>query len=761
MSNRQNTQDKPPHSPSKPWLTRPSGIQLSDWPPDIVPPEMLAMEAKWAKNGEKYNFKGPGPGPHHNRYVKETRNGPVFQKSFEIHRSADDYVPPAPKRGRAKAVDKLPVLEADEMTAVLPNPTRKKEREPKQAAAPLQQKVLQKTTGERSSKRLQRRAQDALELSERNQAQNSARQMMPLPAAPLIQRESAIRSTLQNPRTNPDAAQMTPSNALAKPDISSNARTVSADIEIAVTKAVAGSKAEPINADKPAVSKKGIAPSTKAVAATKTATTAKPTAAGKIAAKTITASTKSAVDKKAVLAPKIENSSERTTTKTMPKTSSPSKASSSAVTSNRSKTATQAVTSKKRKAGNTTTAAPTKRPRIGRACDVCRDKKTRCDGDTPCEACVKRKSNCAYGDGQSQLNHSAQDPDNRPPDDEGRSEERHQDKGQSSGSKSGTTMLSASSVSNGTKQKKRKREDETGDLVAQSHFMKKMKTVKTILQVPAAQAQLRAQQQLDNDIKRFMQEHSPISGRASPKRKRLPSEDEAECRPAKLQRQTPYAFEVLQNTKLETMQKVIIESLAQFASDFKPLQKIGHLVKCGKLNPQSIDIDSQEEAFHNRPSIKLVLPDHIKGFLVDDWENVTKNNQLVHLPHPKPVEVILQDYLAAEKPNRDEGSTQMDILEETIAGLREYFDRALGRILLYRLVSIWITTARQATNVVTNCYLSFERAQYADQQSKWSGENNKEGPSTTYGAEHLSRLLGKSLRTAHLTVEVCMQLTHI
>lgn len=655
MPDRQITQEQSPHDPSRPWLIRLSGIQLSDWPADLITPEVRAMEARWIKNGEKYNLKGPGPGPYHNRYVKETRNGPTTQNSFKIHRSADDYVPPAPKRTRFNAADKLAALEADAIITALPNPTRKKAQEPKQAAAPLQQKPLEKTMGERFSKRLQQKAQAALEPSERYQAQSTSRQKMPLPAAPLIVRESDIRSTLKNPRTNPDVAQM------------------------------AGSKNEPVNTDKPVDSRNVTAPSTKAKGPTKTTATAKSTAGGKIAAKTTAASAKSMVKKKAVVASKIEKSPEPTTTrKTGPKTSSPSKAPSSGVTSIGSKTTTQVVPSKKRKAGNTATAASTKRPRVGRACDICRDKKTRCDGNTPCEACVKRKSDCSYKDVQPQPNNSVQDSDSHPPGRDGRSEEKHQDKEQSSSSKPSTTTSSASSDKNEVKQKKRKQDDGTGDLAAQSHFMKKTKTVKTTLQSPTAQTQMRAQQQLNDGIRRFMKEQSPISDHVSPKRKRVPSDDEAETRPAKLQRPTRYTFEVLENTKLEAMQKVIIGSLAQSASDFKPLQKIGHLVKRCKLHPQIIDISSQEEAFHNRPSIKLVLPDHIKGFLVDDWENVTKNNQLVHLPHPKPVEVILQDYLAAEKPNREEGSTQMDILEETIAGLREYFDRALGRILLYR-----------------------------------------------------------------------------
>lgn len=82
--------------------------------------------------------------------------------------------------------------------------------------------------------------------------------------------------------------------------------------------------------------------------------------------------------------------------------------------------------------------------------------------------------------------------------------------------------------------------------------------------------------------------------------------------------------------------------------------------------------------------INLPVPDHIQAMLVDDWENITKNNQLVPLPHAKPVNKIFEDYLAYERPHREEASSSMDILEEVIAGFREYFDKALNGILLYR-----------------------------------------------------------------------------
>jgi mortality factor 4-like protein 1 len=70
--------------------------------------------------------------------------------------------------------------------------------------------------------------------------------------------------------------------------------------------------------------------------------------------------------------------------------------------------------------------------------------------------------------------------------------------------------------------------------------------------------------------------------------------------------------------------------------------------------------------------------------LVDDWENITKHQQLVPLPHPTPVNKVFADYLKFERSNRQPGSAAIDVLEETVAGLKEYFDKTLGRILLYR-----------------------------------------------------------------------------
>ncbi|QPC79376.1 hypothetical protein HYE68_010128 [Fusarium pseudograminearum] len=154
----------------------------------------------------------------------------------------------------------------------------------------------------------------------------------------------------------------------------------------------------------------------------------------------------------------------------------------------------------------------------------------------------------------------------------------------------------------------------------------------------------------------------------------------------------------------------------------KPSKPSKHATKPKRRSFDQPDQLEMEDSFHNKPMINLPVPDHIQAMLVDDWENITKNNQLVPLPHSKPVAKIFEDYLAHERPHREEGSSSMDILEEVVAGLREYFEKALSRILLYR----------------------FERHQYMEMKKLW--ENTESDLEYTnvcdvYGAEHLARLI--------------------
>jgi len=78
----------------------------------------------------------------------------------------------------------------------------------------------------------------------------------------------------------------------------------------------------------------------------------------------------------------------------------------------------------------------------------------------------------------------------------------------------------------------------------------------------------------------------------------------------------------------------------------------------------------------------------------------------------------LKAYSASEKASRPKrpGSAEADIFEEVISGIKVYFDRCLGNILLYR----------------------FERQQYVDVRRANEGKEM----SDVYGAEHLLRLFG-------------------
>jgi mortality factor 4-like protein 1 len=126
-----------------------------------------------------------------------------------------------------------------------------------------------------------------------------------------------------------------------------------------------------------------------------------------------------------------------------------------------------------------------------------------------------------------------------------------------------------------------------------------------------------------------------------------------------------------------------------------------------------------------RPEMRLVVPDTLKVLLVDDWEAVTKNNQLVTLPRSPTVSEILEEFkqhiLNSPPPNLRDPQV---VLPTIVSGLQVYFDKALGSNLLYR----------------------FERPQYADIHKRYvTGPtvqvSQEREMSSIYGAEHLLRMI--------------------
>ncbi|KAH6869932.1 hypothetical protein J4E91_008534 [Alternaria rosae] len=130
----------------------------------------------------------------------------------------------------------------------------------------------------------------------------------------------------------------------------------------------------------------------------------------------------------------------------------------------------------------------------------------------------------------------------------------------------------------------------------------------------------------------------------------------------------------------------------------------------------------KEEAFQNKLAVRIYMPDRLKSLLVDDWENITKNLQLVQLPSAYPAGVILDEYMKHVKDNSNRTSIEQDILEEVIAGLKEYFNKSVGRLLLYR----------------------FEREQFYDIWTRINSPTDDLAAkplADIYGGEHLLRLL--------------------
>jgi mortality factor 4-like protein 1 len=118
------------------------------------------------------------------------------------------------------------------------------------------------------------------------------------------------------------------------------------------------------------------------------------------------------------------------------------------------------------------------------------------------------------------------------------------------------------------------------------------------------------------------------------------------------------------------------------------------------------------------------MPDRLKSLLVDDWENITKNLQLVQLPSSQPAGLILDKYSQWALSTGNKSRTETDILEEVIGGLKEYFNKSVGRLLLYR----------------------FEREQFYDIHTRIeqaTGDLNGKALCDIYGGEHLLRLFGQ------------------
>ena len=105
--------------------------------------------------------------------------------------------------------------------------------------------------------------------------------------------------------------------------------------------------------------------------------------------------------------------------------------------------------------------------------------------------------------------------------------------------------------------------------------------------------------------------------------------------------------------------------------------------KSGKKKRVSVDDDTvSDEVTVGGASgeVKLKISGHLKKQLINDWEQVTRSHKLVSLPRPITVKMLLSEF--EQSKTKQETSHQM--VKEVVAGVEQYFEKALGTVLLYR-----------------------------------------------------------------------------
>ncbi|KAI0808081.1 MRG-domain-containing protein [Fomes fomentarius] len=161
-------------------------------------------------------------------------------------------------------------------------------------------------------------------------------------------------------------------------------------------------------------------------------------------------------------------------------------------------------------------------------------------------------------------------------------------------------------------------------------------------------------------------------------------------------------------------------------SQYQEGRRTGHETRTGGGESARVARVALQGEGTRKPEMKLNAPEPLKVLLVDDWEAVTKNNQLVGLPRkPNVVELLeeFKQYVLSQASSTQLKDPQV-LLPTIVAGLQTYFDRALGANLLYR----------------------FERPQYAEVRKRYvNGPTVQVGQekemSAIYGAEHFLRML--------------------
>ena len=136
------------------------------------------------------------------------------------------------------------------------------------------------------------------------------------------------------------------------------------------------------------------------------------------------------------------------------------------------------------------------------------------------------------------------------------------------------------------------------------------------------------------------------------------------------------------------------------------------------VKPPDNTVESEEQ-FRTKLEIKIKIPEELKPYIVDDWEQICGKRRLCVLPAKITAEQMISEYTRAKTANKADklrNNKEKAILEVT-AGVREYFNVMLSSQLLYKQ----------------------ERPQYEQLLKSEPGMV----PCKTYGVVHLLRLFTK------------------
>ncbi|TFJ81399.1 hypothetical protein NSK_007360 [Nannochloropsis salina CCMP1776] len=171
--------------------------------------------------------------------------------------------------------------------------------------------------------------------------------------------------------------------------------------------------------------------------------------------------------------------------------------------------------------------------------------------------------------------------------------------------------------------------------------------------------------------------------------------------------------------------------------------------------PADPDLEPAPEK-NSDPQVKLAMPFTLKKQLVDDWELVTRPpHHLVPLPRSPSAAAVLSSFLAHKKEQGTASTVQLARLEEMLHGLREYFDKALPLILLYRHEREQYASLFPAAPPSSACRPT------STEPALGSSSGAAPRPSDVYGAEHLLRLFVRLPRLLALAPLAPAEMTQV